>query len=372
MPCSTFKEATSWNKATYSNSLPKNKINFMHKILVVEDTLVVREEISDILIMEGYTVFQAEDGSAGFEIALKENPALIISDILMPRLNGFEMFEKLQNNTKTAGISLIFLSAKAEKEDIRKGMNLGAEDYLTKPININDLTNAVENKIKKKIIRDQKIAANTNILSESIKKQKNELNNYAHLISDSLQLSQRNFSDLVSWTQKKLEESKDIKETHRNIDDRWRNLENAQLRNIDSDKIAKTVIDEINLPAHINISVAEKLPELYADEKMIKTIFDLLIRQAATAIDKKIGMIELTCKTTANEYLFSIQYDYVRINQSYDNSALRAPQRSATNETTIYIVKKIITHYKGTLSINTTPNKATVYSFNLPKKDEIK
>ena len=65
----------------------------MHKVLIVEDTIAIREEVIDILIMEGYTVFQAENGRIGFEIALKENPDLIISDILMPELNGFMMFE---------------------------------------------------------------------------------------------------------------------------------------------------------------------------------------------------------------------------------------------------------------------------------------
>ena len=137
----------------------------MYKILIVEDTLEIREEVYDILCMEGYTVFQAENGRIGFEMALKENPDLIISDILMPELNGFEMFEKLQINKKTMGIPLIFLSAKGEKEDIRTGMNLGAEDYLTKPIKTNDLVNAVQNKIKKRLIIDQKNFEKTSVLN---------------------------------------------------------------------------------------------------------------------------------------------------------------------------------------------------------------
>ena len=102
----------------------------MFKVLIVEDTLLVREELRDILTLEGYIVFESENGRIGFEIALKEKPDLIISDILMPDLCGFKMFEKLQNNTETVGIPLIFLTAKAETEDIRRGMNIGAEDYI--------------------------------------------------------------------------------------------------------------------------------------------------------------------------------------------------------------------------------------------------
>tara|TARA_B110000091_G_C13788181_1_gene464326 strand:- start:706 stop:1083 length:378 start_codon:yes stop_codon:yes gene_type:complete len=123
----------------------------MRKILIVEDTLAIREELFDILTLEGYQVFEAENGKKGFKIALKENPNLILSDILMPEMNGFEMFEKIKTNDKTKAIPLIFLSAKGEKEDIKTGMNHGAKDYLTKPININDLLNAVEKKIQKEI-----------------------------------------------------------------------------------------------------------------------------------------------------------------------------------------------------------------------------
>ena len=119
----------------------------MYKILVVEDTLAVREEIYDILLLEGYNVFQAKNGLEGYKMAVQENPHLIISDILMPELNGFEMFEKLQKDLKTRHIPLIFLSAKGEKEDVIFGMKLGADDYLTKPIKVNDLVNAAKNKI---------------------------------------------------------------------------------------------------------------------------------------------------------------------------------------------------------------------------------
>ena len=123
----------------------------MFKILVVEDTLAVREEIYDILLLEGYNVFQAKNGLEGYKMAVQENPHLIISDILMPELNGFEMFEKLQKDLKTRHIPLIFLSAKGEKEDVIFGMKLGADDYLTKPINVNDLLKAAKNKMPQQL-----------------------------------------------------------------------------------------------------------------------------------------------------------------------------------------------------------------------------
>ena len=86
----------------------------MYKILIVEDTLLIREEIYDILTLEGHTVLQAENGDVGYKMAITILPDLILSDILMPELNGLEMFEKLKKNKKTKNIPLIFLSAKVK------------------------------------------------------------------------------------------------------------------------------------------------------------------------------------------------------------------------------------------------------------------
>ena len=121
----------------------------MYKILIVEDTRAIREEIYDILTLEGHTVLQAENGDVGYKMAMTILPDLILSDILMPELNGLEMFEKLKKNKKTKNIPLIFLSAKGGNEDIRSGMNAGAEDYLIKPINADELVEVVHRKLKK-------------------------------------------------------------------------------------------------------------------------------------------------------------------------------------------------------------------------------
>ena len=121
----------------------------MYKILIVEDTRLIREEIYDILSLEGYIVLQAENGDIGYKMAITNLPDLIISDILMPELNGLEMFEKLKENKKTKRIPLIFLSAKGGYEDIRSGMNAGAEDYLIKPIITDELVEVVNRKLEK-------------------------------------------------------------------------------------------------------------------------------------------------------------------------------------------------------------------------------
>jgi PAS domain S-box-containing protein len=128
----------------------------MYKLLIVEDTLTIREELLDILTLEGYQVFQAENGSVGFKKALKEHPDLIISEAVLPKLSGLEMLKKLNKKT-TTNIPLIFLSKKNKKEDVRNGMNAGAEDYLEKPFDKEELIAVVKRVLKKQQLRENRI-----------------------------------------------------------------------------------------------------------------------------------------------------------------------------------------------------------------------
>lgn len=121
----------------------------MESILVVEDNDSVREEIIDILEMENFRVYEAANGREAFTIAYDYIPELIISDIVMPEISGYQLFGNLRSNDRTRKIPFIFLSAKAAVSDIRKGMNMGAFDYLTKPLNAFDLISAVRRNIQK-------------------------------------------------------------------------------------------------------------------------------------------------------------------------------------------------------------------------------
>jgi PAS domain S-box-containing protein len=120
----------------------------MNKILIVDNSLEDRTLLHNTLLQEGYHIFQAKNGAIGFIMALKENPDLIISEVVLPELTGLEMLKKLNKETAT-NIPLIFLSKKDKKEDVRNGMNAGAEDYLLKPSNKEDLLKAVKRSIKK-------------------------------------------------------------------------------------------------------------------------------------------------------------------------------------------------------------------------------
>ncbi|MAS36646.1 MAG: hypothetical protein CL610_21760 [Anaerolineaceae bacterium] len=115
----------------------------MTKILVVEDEAPLRESIVDTLTFEGYDVVEAEDGQDGWSKARAENPDLIVCDIAMPELNGYELLLKLREDDSTANLPFIFLTARVDKPFMRHGMELGADDYLTKPFSHSDLLAAI-------------------------------------------------------------------------------------------------------------------------------------------------------------------------------------------------------------------------------------
>ena len=121
----------------------------MKKILVIEDQSDVRENIAELLEISGFEVLTAEDGAVGVDMALEHKPDLILCDVMMPRLDGFTVLNILSKRPETSDVPFIFLTAKTEKEDIRKGMNLGADDYITKPFSKEELIQAVTTRLAK-------------------------------------------------------------------------------------------------------------------------------------------------------------------------------------------------------------------------------
>lgn len=121
----------------------------MKKILIIEDNLEVRENTAEIIELSNYKVITAENGKVGVELALKERPDLIVCDIMMPVLDGYGVYHLLSKHKETSSIPFIFLTAKSEKSDFRKGMEMGADDYITKPFDGIELLNAIEVRLKK-------------------------------------------------------------------------------------------------------------------------------------------------------------------------------------------------------------------------------
>lgn len=138
----------------------------MKKILLIEDDKTMRENTAEILELAGYQVVVSENGKKGATLAKEIKPDLIICDIMMPVLDGYGVLHILSKDPSTATIPFIFLTAKAEKSEMRKGMDLGADDYLTKPFEETELLNAIESRLKKNELVKKEFAKNMEGVNE--------------------------------------------------------------------------------------------------------------------------------------------------------------------------------------------------------------
>jgi len=135
-------------------------------ILIIDDHNELRENTAEILSLGGYRTLTAENGKRGVEIALAEKPDLIVCDIMMPELDGYGVLHLLRKNPETEEIPLIFLTAKAERTDLRRGMEMGADDYVTKPFEEIELMNAIESRLRKYDVLHKKYAPSGKGLSD--------------------------------------------------------------------------------------------------------------------------------------------------------------------------------------------------------------
>ncbi|MGD1901680.1 MAG: response regulator [Geitlerinemataceae cyanobacterium] len=121
----------------------------MKTIVVIEDEQALLKNVVRILKAEGYNSVGAENGKAGVELVRSELPDLVVCDIMMPEMDGYQVLEALQDTPQTALIPFIFLTAKTERSDMRQGIELGADDYLTKPFETDELIGAIEARFRK-------------------------------------------------------------------------------------------------------------------------------------------------------------------------------------------------------------------------------
>jgi len=136
------------------------------KILIIEDDTILRENTAETLELANYEAITAVNGREGIAKVRSEKPDLILCDIIMPELDGYSVIQILSADPATSGIPFIFLSAKSEKEDVRKGMALGADDYLTKPLDESDMLSAIEGLLKRIVLLKRPVISTSEDLGE--------------------------------------------------------------------------------------------------------------------------------------------------------------------------------------------------------------
>ncbi|MEM6353668.1 MAG: response regulator, partial [Cyanobacteria bacterium P01_D01_bin.14] len=155
-------------------------INIMVKILVIEDDTEIRSNLIDLLDLEGYEVIGADNGINGILGVLEHHPDLVLCDVMMPEVDGYDVLRALRQEPETCLIPFIFLTALADKGDIRQGMTEGADDYVTKPFTRREIVEAVEARLQKRTA----IAGHHQAEQRQIEALKQEIEQFRETLND--------------------------------------------------------------------------------------------------------------------------------------------------------------------------------------------
>lgn len=152
----------------------------MKRLLLIEDDAILRENTAELLELSNFEVITAPNGKIGIEVAKKQLPDIVVCDIMMPEIDGYGVLEALSKDNTTRFIPFIFLSAKTERKDVRKGMDMGADDYITKPFTEDELVSAIDSRLAKVAIlkEERELQKNSSTKDENELRTLNDLKNF--------------------------------------------------------------------------------------------------------------------------------------------------------------------------------------------------
>lgn len=358
-------------------------------ILVIEDEKEIRSDIVKTLQLNNFETLAAPDGEVGYEMAKKHLPDLIVSDIMMPGLDGFELLKELQKLPDTENIPFLFLSAKSDKSDVREGMNLGADDFITKPYDIDELLTAVEARMKRKEAFKSAYVKRFEELKKNINK------TLPHEVRTPLSLI-LGYSDFLRKTYEKTppEEAKDIlmeineagQRLHRLFDNNllYANLETFLEDDAETDQRRKNVTNTVesiirDIASYLSQKAGRK-NDLFLDieDAEVRVTEELFVKIIEELIDNAIKFSEKGTRIEVKSYSMKKFYRL-----SFRDSGRGMTEEQIHNygaymqfERNIYeqqgvgmglaIVSKIAQLHNGKIHIESKPEKYTKVSVDLP------
>jgi len=294
----------------------------MKTILIVEDEISIRENIDEILTLKKFNTITAKDGSEGFILALKHTPDLIISDISMPIMDGWELLENVRKHGEIGNIPFLFLSAKADRSDQRKGMDMGADDYLVKPFGMIELVNA----INARFARQQQFVNELNERVAQIVKQLNNTVSHEYntplngiLGLSSLMLSSfnnfssaqiKNFLQMINDSGNRLKKTVEKTLQFRYLNTRTNEEIEAmksrmEFLNVTENEMSSIVHRVAKERQHNEINVSFQPAKLKIDYKHFSAILEELTENAIKFCTKK-SSIEVHASIQNDEYVLSV------------------------------------------------------------------
>ena len=340
-------------------------------ILVIDDNEDIRENTAEILDLAGYKTFIAENGKKGVEIALREKPSLIICDIMMPELDGYGVLHMIRKNQETEHTPFIFLTAKTERNDFRKGMEMGADDYITKPFEDIELLNAVEIRLKKSAILFNNYEPNIRGLSQFLSDVKDT--GLARQLSEKYDTENYNRKQtlyqegkkprflfyLVKGKVKGLKTNQDGKEyitnlyndgdfigysallENSNYEDSAAIIEDAEILSIPKDDFLQMVYSDIGIASKFILIIAKNVKE--KEERLLSLAYNSLRKRVATAL------VEITYKFKLKDQTMPLEISREEIAQ-YVGTATESLIRTLSD----FKAEKLINIQNGKIIINNT------------------
>lgn len=358
----------------------------MKKILVIEDELLLREGVSEILTFEGFDVFKAENGEIGILAVFQYAPDLILCDIMMPLMDGYEVLNQLRQNEKTKLIPFIFMTALTERSNQRLGMELGSDDYITKPYTREELLKAISTRLKKSGDIKEREESSLNELRENIISHLphelrtplngmlsfgQQLMDYPETVSyndlseigkniygSALRLS-RLIQNYLIYTQLELKKSDPLQMT-----------ELKSLKKI-CQKIAEEVAVSYDRLNDLNLNTTDGVSSIGETEfiKIVEELTDNAFKFSATGTK-----VTVSCGMGNGQFYLTVE-DHGRGIAASDihkigaymqfDRKLYEQQGSGLG---LIISKKIVALYEGKLSIESIPEKGTIIRVILPGK----
>lgn len=368
----------------------------MTKILVIDDETILRNEVIDWLTFEGYDVIGAENGLEGVKKATQEQPDLIICDVTMPYLDGFGVLLEVHSNPNTTQIPFIFVTARATHDDIRHGMNLGADDYITKPFTRLQLLEAIRSRLEKRTVREQVYQSELEQLQDALMQEQEQrlikarlIGMFSHDFRNPLAtiLSSKNlladYADRMDRERKeahfdRIESS--VKQLVQMLDDmlivsqmETGNL-NIKAEELDVGAFFKEMVDEfqnINQDTHTVVFDNRVQFTSMADTRLLRQIGSNLISNAIKYSPKG-TTINVTLDVADDQYVLVIEDHGIGITEEDQARLFEAFHRGRNvgeipgTGLGLAIVKRAVEIYCGSIQIESVVNQGTIMYVRIP------
>ncbi|BAU62707.1 multi-sensor hybrid histidine kinase [Stanieria sp. NIES-3757] len=374
------------------------------QVLLADDNADMRDYLTQLLSSQGYNVTVVGDGMAALATVNQFIPDLVLTDIMMPRLDGLGLLQKLRENPATREIPIILLSARAEEETRIQGLETGADDYLIKPFSARELLARVEATLKLYRVRQQaqlKLEAKARELSElnhslehinnQLSQRNQELNRFTYIVSHDLKAPLRAIANLSTWIEEDLaeqlpEENQNQMELLRQrvqlmealIDGllQYSRIGRIEVRaeKINLAQLLTEVIDSLTPPATFMIQIKSLIHTMTAKRLLLFQVFSNLISNAIKHHHRDDGIIEISAIETKDYYQFAVADDGPGIapehhSRIFDIFQTLQPLKGKENTGIgLSIIKKIIDTEGGEIVLESDLNQGAIFRFTWPKQ----